>query len=115
MYLPTTDSGRDNFFVTVKSAMTSFDHFSSGQAYCGISLNLYRSSSRRVILSSFNRYNVGKAQYQQVPWMANVGGVPVWSQTGLSHSSGMTNIFAPSVTQHGHILTATYIRSTHNV
>jgi hypothetical protein len=95
----------------VQNTMKSFEHFSSGQNYCGVVLNLYKSVSRKVVLSSFNRFNVGKAQYQQMPWMANVGGVPVWSQTGIS--SGMTNTFAPSVIQQGHILTATYVRSGH--
>lgn len=97
-------------FDLAKSAMESFDHYSHGQAYCSIELNLYKSPSKRVVLSSFDTYNVGRALYQQVPWMANVAGVPVWSESGRGSKTGLTNTYAPSVTQKGNILIAAYVR-----
>lgn len=90
--------------------MQSFAHYSCGQMYCGVVLNLYKSPSRAVVLSSFDRFNVGRALYQQVPWMANVAGVPVWAQAGAGSKGGMTNTFAPSVVQKGHLLVAAYVR-----
>ena len=86
-------------------------HWSAGQNYTGIELNLYKAPGG-LILSSFEKYNVGLCGYQQMPWMANVSGVGVWSQSGSATSLGyfeVTNIYSPYVSQNKTLLVAAYV------
>ncbi len=86
-------------------------HWSKGQNYTGIKLTMYKSPGG-LILSSFDKYNVGLCGFQQMPWMANVGGVGVWSQSGSASSLGLfevTNLFSPSVSQSNSLLVAVYV------
>jgi hypothetical protein len=81
--------------------MESFDHYSAGQNYTDVVLNVFKPLSGKVVLSSFEMYNVGLQMYQQIPWMANIAGLPIWTQSG----GGLTsNSFAPAVRQRGPIL-----------
>lgn len=81
--------------------MTSFDHYSSGQNYTDVTLCVYKSPSKKIILSSLEMYNVGLQSYQQVSWMGNIAGLPIWTQSG---SGRTTNSFAPAVKQFGSLL-----------
>jgi len=104
----------------VETAVASYPHFAEGQTYCGVVLNVYRDcpdaglgGDGGVILSSFERFNRRRASYQQVTWMANVGGVPIWSQSGKGVESiskhGVFNTHSPCVSQKGRLLVASYL------
>lgn len=45
--------------------------------------NLFKSPTRDCVLSSFEKFNVGIQSFQQFVWCANVGGIGVWSESGL--------------------------------
>ena len=62
--------------------MDSFAIYAGGQNYSDITLNVYKSPSGKVVMSSFDRYNVNLRSYQQNPWMVNFAGAPLWSQSG---------------------------------
>ena len=61
--------------------MSRFRHFSHGQCYTGMSLNVYK--KRTLLLTSLEYHEQeGMSGYQQLPWIANVGGIGVWTQSG---------------------------------
>jgi hypothetical protein len=91
--------------------MDTFDTLSKGQAYTSISLNIFKSPSRSVVMTSFDRYNVGRHAYQQNTWMANLNGVGIWSQSGVFLDLERLNISNPAVTQRDNILLAVYYMS----
>ena len=62
--------------------MRSYSSLSSGQNYTDIVLNVYKSQNHKVVLSSFESFNVNLRSFQQNPWMANIAGAPLWSQSG---------------------------------
>lgn len=98
-----------SFSVAIGTAVLStFSHYSKGQRYTNIRLNLYKSPSRRVVLTSFERFYPGFQGYQQMPWMANVDGVGVWSQSGISLVGEDINMSNPLVSQRENILVAVY-------
>lgn len=68
-----------------ESAMQSYSSLSSGQNYTNIVLNVYKSQNHKVVLSSFESFNVNVRSFQQNPWMANIAGAPLWSQSGIMH------------------------------
>lgn len=88
--------------------MDSFQNFSKGQAYTSIYLNVFKSPSKSVVMTSFDRYNVGRHAYQQNTWMVNMNGVGIWSQSGVFYDFERINISNPAVTQQGNILVAVY-------
>lgn len=63
-----------------EAAVARFSHFSHGQCYAGVTLNVYKHGD--ACLTSFERYQGGVCGYQQLPWIANCGGVGVWTQSG---------------------------------
>ena len=63
--------------------MESYNSLSSGQNYTGIELNIFKSRNGKVVMSSFENFNVNLRSYQQNPWMANIAGAPMWSQSGV--------------------------------
>jgi hypothetical protein len=95
----------------VESVVSSYPHFAEGQTYCGVTLNVYK--NKGVCLSSFERFNRRRAGFQQLTWMANVGGLPVWSQSGKGSESiskfGIFNTHSPCVSQRGRLLVAAYL------
>lgn len=102
----------------VESILMSYPHFSEGQTYCGITLNVYKDRSNdecdgSVCLTSFERFNHRRVGYQQVTWMANIGGLPIWSQSGKGSESiskfGIFNTHSPCVSQKGRLLVAAYL------
>lgn len=93
--------------------MRHYCHFSEGQAYTDITLNVYKRAQRSLIMSSFEMFSPHRAAYQQLSWMINLAGVPVWSQSGSSAESvagwGILNTHNPAVQQRKDVLVATYI------
>lgn len=101
-YLPSTVS---------QLFMSSMSHWSKGQNYTGIDLNLYKAPGG-LMLSSFEAYNAGLCGYQQMPWVANIAGVGLWSGSGNMSKLSMfdiANLFGPHVSQKRKILVAAYV------
>jgi hypothetical protein len=89
-----------------KRMMTHFFHFSSGQNYADVTLNVFKRQGG-LCLTSFEMFNHGSASVHQLPWMANIGGVGIWSQSG-SDKLSFTNTHSPFVSQKGGLLVACY-------
>ncbi|RYH10744.1 hypothetical protein EON65_39290 [archaeon] len=91
--------------------MTHYGFLSAGQQYTDIKLNAYKQPG--LVLSSFELFNPHMATFQQLPWMANVSGIPVWTQSGAGSESigkfGILNTHAPAVQQRGNVLVCTYL------
>lgn len=104
------------FFMSDDSLMKNMDyyrHFSAGQVYTGITLNVFKVAKHGLVLSSFELYNPHFCGFQQLPWMANISGVPLWSQSGAGNESiagfGIHNTHNPAVQQRNNVLLVTYI------
>lgn len=111
--------------------LDTYDILSKGQNYSGVNLSLYKAPE--VCLTSFKGFNPHIASFQQVmypykdsihafvnmiysaqnPWMANISGAGVWSQTGSEGGKfagfGMTNTHLPFAQQHNSLLLLSYI------
>lgn len=86
-------------------------HWSKGQNYTGICLNIYKAPGG-LMLSSFEEYNVGLCSYQQIPWMANISGVGMWSGSGNMKNLrqfDVSNLYSPSVSQKNNLLICAYV------
>jgi hypothetical protein len=107
-----------------------FKHFAQGQVYTGIKLKVYKQPKHGLVMTSFQQFNPHYCGYQQLPWMVNVDGVPVYSQSGNGSVSlqvfvrtlqkyytvfqeSSTNTHNPAVTQDNDILLVSYL--THNL
>ena len=77
-----------------------------GQNYTNITLNVFKSPSKDVTLTSFEKFNVRLTSYQQNSWVANVGGVAVWSQCG--NGGAIFSVYTPSVAQKQNIAIVLY-------
>lgn len=104
------------FFWTESSLVWSLEayrHFSKGQAYTDICFNLYKQPSAGLMLSSFERFSPHLAAFQQLSWMANVAGIPVWSQSGLGSESianfSINNTHNPCCQQRDNVLLVSYV------
>jgi hypothetical protein len=53
--------------------MRYFSHFSGGQNYTDVTLNVFKRQGG-LCLTSFEMFNHGTASVHQLPWMANIGG-----------------------------------------
>ena len=95
--------------------MESYSSLSSGQNYTDIVLNVFKSDNKKIVLSSFENFNVNLRSFQQNPWMANIAGVPLWTQSGSLGKKIIPciNDFCPSVTQKGNLLLAVYATPQH--
>jgi hypothetical protein len=95
------------------SSMESYDHFSKGQAYTGIELNVYKKIAHGLVVTSFSLFSAHVCGYQQLPWMVNLAGLPVWSQSASANDSiasfGITNTHNPAVQQAEDMLLVTYL------
>jgi hypothetical protein len=93
------------------NTMSNHSHFSLGQCYLDIRLTVFKLP--KLVLSSFELYNPHVCGFQQSPWMANIGGVPVWSRSGLGSESiagfGINNTHNPAVQQIADVLVASYV------
>lgn len=104
------------FFFTdsaLRKTMKCYRHFSSGQKYTGIVLNVYKDASYGLVMTSFQMYNPHYCGFQQMPWMINLGGVPVYSRSGLGSESiagfGIHNTHNPAVMQLGSLMLVSYV------
>ncbi len=97
----------------LKGRTTNYHTLSTGQCYTGLTLNVYKEPKKQLLLTSFDAYNPHAAGFQQLPWIANVSGVGVWSQAGSGSEGflnfGMTNTHNPLVTQKGSVLVAVHV------
>lgn len=84
--------------------MSHLSHYSKGQSYTGINLNTFKSPTRKVIMTSFDQYNVSHQAYQQISWMVNLNGIGIWSQSG---DIGY-NAYTPAITQSYNITLVVY-------
>ena len=72
----------NNVYPSVESAMQSYSSLASGQNYTDIVLNVYKTYNMKAVLSSFENFNVNLRRFQQNPWLANIAGAPLWTQSG---------------------------------
>lgn len=84
------------------------NHYSKGQNYTKIWLSIYKSPTRKIIMTSFREYNVGLQAYQQMPWMVNFDGIGIWSQSGQLLGHECINVYGPSIKQYHNILLVVY-------
>lgn len=100
----------DGMFARI---MRQYKHFSAGQVYAGITLNVYKRPKSGIVMSSFELYNPHYCGYQQLPWMINLAGIPIWSRSGLGSESvvgfGIHNTHNPAVQQRDDIMLVSYI------
>eukprot|EP01039_Chlorochromonas_danica_P010884 gene10884-12098_t len=97
----------------IQGTSETYHMFSLGQQYLGIKLNVFKNPRQGLLLSSFDLYNAHLSGFQQLPWMANISGVPVWTQAGTGKEGimkfGLHNTHSPAVQQRDGLLVATYI------
>ena len=88
----------------------SYQAWTTGQCYIGIKLNVYKHDE--LLLTSFEKFNGGTCGFDQLPWIANIDGIGVWTQSGKGSENvggfDVTNTHTPHVSQKGHILVAAY-------
>jgi len=88
----------------------SLESWAAGQCYIDIKLNIYK--DHRLVLSSFEKFNGGTIGYQQMPWMINLDGVGIWSQSGKGSENiggfDVTNTHTPVVSQKHHVLVVAF-------
>lgn len=100
-------------FLFSSDVVDSYRHFTSGQAYTNIKENIYKAPHHGVLLTSFQEFSGHRAAYQQLSWMLNFVGIPIWSQSGAGSESmagfALTNTHNPIVKQKDDILVMTYL------
>lgn len=96
-----------NLYILAPALTRGKSEYSKGQNYTNISLSVYKSPTRKVVMTSFPEFNVGFRGYQQMPWMVNFDGVGIWSQSG-DITKEYHNIYGPSVKQHHNVLLVIY-------
>mmetsp|Transcript_7015 Transcript_7015/g.11733 ORF Transcript_7015/g.11733 Transcript_7015/m.11733 type:complete len:848 (+) Transcript_7015:116-2659(+) len=98
---------------SLQSCMGNYVTLAAGQAYTGITLHIHKRPVHELVLTSFEDFNPHLASFQQLPWIANVSGVGVWSQAGTGAegvlSFGITNTHNPVVRQQGSLLIASHV------
>ncbi len=73
------------------TVVDNLDAFVEGSDLRNVKYNIYNTGD--YCLTSLENYNRGKMGAQQCPWMANVGGVPVFTQAGkIAASLGATEL-----------------------
>lgn len=95
----------------IKSGSSQVSPLTEGSMLCNMKYHIYHNED--VILTSFENYNFGKLGAQQFPWVANVGGIPVFTQAGkiivignLNEAVGNTHL--PNITQSGPLMLIVY-------
>jgi hypothetical protein len=93
------------------SLMNKYAYLSAGQRFTDVRLNVYK-KERGLCMTSFEKFLGGCCGFQQMPWMVNIAGCAVFSQSGAG-SEGvlgfkMTNTHSPWVTQREDTLMAVY-------
>jgi hypothetical protein len=95
----------------ITSGSGKVDAFTEGSMLCNMNYHIYHNED--IILTSFENYNYGKLGAQQFPWVANVGGVPVFTQSGKIVAVGnlneaIGNSHLPNITQSGPLMLIVY-------
>lgn len=105
-----------NFLIPDGLFARQFDYyelFSSGQMYTDMDLSVFKDPREGLVLSSFELYNAHNCGFQQLPWIANVAGLPVWTQSGAGSESiagfGIHNTHNPAVQQRRGLLLVSYV------
>jgi len=97
--------------TVISSASKTFSVFSNGSPLCDIKYHLY--NHNYYSLSCIENYNRGNLGAQQFPWVANVGGISVFTQSGRISTFGdlpeaIGNSHLPCVKQQENVLMAMY-------
>jgi hypothetical protein len=91
---------------------SSYQHFTLGHCYTNISLNLYKQPDIGLLMTSFEDFSPGRASFQQLPFMVNFVGIPIWAQSGAGSESiagfALTNTHNPIIRQHEDVLVLSY-------
>lgn len=97
--------------AVAKSLSSAYGRLARGQVYTNVLMSVYKRPGG-LCLSSFESFNVGDAGFQQLPWMANLDGVGVWSESGYIGGGvlnfTMTNSHSPNIVQRGGLLVCSY-------
>jgi hypothetical protein len=106
------------FEMAVKGA----GQFTRGQVYAGVNLNVYRRPNAGLVMTSFQLFNPHVTGIQQLPWMINMNGVPIWSKSGpafmgtheifkqqVNAGSDENNLHNPAVQQDQEMLLVSYV------
>ena len=102
----------------VKECMVYLGHISYGQMYCGfdttnVTMNVFKIAN--ICMTSFSDYNVTRIGYQQVPWMINFDGLPIFTRSGTGDVAPTkkpelcTNFNEPAIKHHGDTMLITYV------
>ena len=95
----------------ITSLFINEDHFVRGQSCLGTKLNVFK--MRGLVLSSLDMFNPHYCGFEQLPWIANICGIPVYSRSGSRdshHGKLIANTHNPAVVQKGSLLVAAYVR-----
>lgn len=107
------------FFWSEASLVRNMKHyelFSRGQLYAGIQLNVFKKPFDGLCMTSFEMFNPHVCSFQQLPWMVNLSGIPIWSQSGGGKENiggfDITNTHNPAVKQKKSVLLVSYCAPT---
>ena len=88
-------------------------HWTRGQVYTGIHMNIYKLPQYGLLLSSLESFNVNHASFQQSSWMCNLHGLPIFTRSGpgrtLFNTQQCANFNTPECRQKGDILLVSYV------
>ena len=93
------------------STSNTLSDFTGGSPLCDVKYHIY--NNKYYSLTSIENYNKGKLGAQQFPWVANVGGIPVFTQSGRISTIGnlpeaIGNSHLPFIKQQQNIIMAMY-------
>jgi hypothetical protein len=95
----------------IVSSCNTFKAVTDGSKLCDVNYHIY--NNHYITLTCIENYNRGKMGAQQFPWVANIGGVSVFTQSGKITTLGdlhevIGNSNLPSIKQVKNILMAMY-------
>ncbi len=97
----------------LKRMMGVYVTLSSGQTYADVEMVVYKRPSKGLCLASFQNFNPHRCSFSEQPWMANISGVGIWSQSGSGSESflsfDITNTHNPLIRQVGSLMVASYV------
>ena len=93
------------------STSNTLSDFTEGSPLCDIKYHIY--NNMYYSLTSIENYNKGRLGAQQFPWVANVGGIPVFTQSGRISTFGdlpeaIGNSHLPFIKQQKNIIMVMY-------
>ncbi len=96
--------GKSDFLVQQASDRAA--HMSRSTLLSSVNIGVYKDGG--VTLSSIENYNSGYQGYQQMPWIATTGSLPVWTQSGKDTSKNMANTHLPKIIQKNNVALISY-------